>query len=117
VPEDTSWCDYAEIYDPPDARTESAVAPEPKYTDTRLEGIVDAPTAGMTLVDLTGSGQTDLLVWSLDGIRVFRRGQQLASGTGLEALKGVVGVAPGDFDDDGRMDLCVLTSAGPELYR
>ena len=29
----------------------------------------------------------------------------------------MIGVAPGDFDNDGRMDLCVLTEAGPVLYR
>ena len=32
-------------------------------------------------------------------------------------MNGVIDVAPGDFDDDGRMDLCVLTAAGPVLYR
>jgi len=120
IPEDTAWCSYAEIYDPPEARGEPPPAtPEPKYTDTPLEKAltVDAATAGLTLIDSTGSGQTDLLVWSSRGIELFLRGQQLAAGTGLEGLTGVIAVSPGDFDNDGLMDLCVLTAAGPRLYR
>jgi len=122
IPENVEWCNYAEIYDPPEARSEkprveAAAPPEPKFTDTRLEGTVDAATAGLTLIDSTGSGQTDLLVWSSQGIRLFLKGQRAAADTGLEGLTGVIGVAPGDFDNDGRMDLCVLTEAGPVLYR
>ncbi|HMD50895.1 MAG TPA: tetratricopeptide repeat protein, partial [Bryobacteraceae bacterium] len=122
TPENVEWCDYAEIYDPPEARSEEARAeaaapPEPKFADTRLTGTVDPATSGLTLIDSTGSGQTDLVVWSSQGIRLYLKGQSLAAQTGLEGLTGVIGVAPGDFDDDGRMDLCVLTAAGPLLYR
>src|ERR1700678_1692308 len=117
IPENVEWCDYAEIYDPQDARAEAAAPVEPKFADTRLAGTVDPATAGLTLIDSTGSGQTDLLVWSSEGIHLFLKGQQAAAGTGLEGLTGVIDVAAGDFDDDGRMDLCVLTAAGPVLYR
>jgi tetratricopeptide (TPR) repeat protein len=121
IPENVEWCNYAEIYDPPQARSEEiraeAAAPQPKFTDTRLEGTVDPATAGLTLIDSTGSGQTDLLVWSSQGIRLFLKGQRPAADTGLEGLTGVIDVAPGDFDNDGLMDLCVLTEAGPVLYR
>jgi len=117
IPEDTAWCSYAEIYDPPEARADAPAQPESKYTDTRLEGTVDAATAGLTLIDSAGGGQTDLLVWSSQGIKLFLRGQQLATSTGLESLTGVIGAAAGDFDNDGLMDLCVLTASGPQLYR
>lgn len=117
IPEDVEWCSYSEIYDPPAARVEAAAPPEPTFMDTRLEGAVDFSTAGMTLIDLNGSGQTDVLVWSSQGIRLYQRGQQLASGIGLEKVTGVIDVAPGDFDNDGLMDLCVVTAAGPALYR
>jgi hypothetical protein len=113
IPEDSAWCSYAEIYDPPAARAAAPPLPESKYTDTALQGT----GTGLALIDSTGSGQTDLLVWSSAGIRLFLRGQQLAAGTGLEGLTGVIDAAPGDFDNDGLMDLCVLTAAGPELYR
>ncbi len=122
IPENVEWGNYAEIYDPPEARSEkpraeAATPPEPKFADTRLEGTVDPATAGLTLIDSTGSGQTDLLVWSSKGIHLFLKGQQPATQTGLEGLTGVIDVAPGDFDNDGLMDLCVLTTAGPVLYR
>ena len=117
IKEDVEWCDYAEIDDPPEDRLPAPGLPEPRFTDVRLEGTVEAATAGMALIDSAGSGQTDLLVWSAAGIRLYLRGQQLAAGTGLEGLKGVIDVAPGDFDNDGLMDLCVLTDSGPALYR
>ncbi|HEY6346820.1 MAG TPA: FG-GAP-like repeat-containing protein [Bryobacteraceae bacterium] len=117
TPEDVEWCRYAEIYDPPEAPASAPALPEPKFVDTRLEGSVDAATAGLTLLDSTGSGQTDLLVWSSRGIGLYRRGQELAANTGLEGLTDVIDVAPGDFDNDGLMDLCILTTAGPMLYR
>ncbi len=121
IPEDTDWCPFAEIYDPPDARAASAVSAEPTFpetaaNDTRLEGTVEPATAGMTLIDSTGSGETGLLVWSATGIQLYRKGQ-LVRNTGLDQLTGVIDVAPGDFDNDGLMDLCVLTTVGPALYR
>src|ERR1700721_1453825 len=119
IPEDVEWCNYAEIYDPPEARAEAAATPEPKFADTRLDGTVDPATAGLTLIDSTGSGQPALLWWCSLGIRLYPKGQRPAAetGAGLEGLTGVIDVAPGDFDDDGRMDLCVLTAAGPALFR
>jgi Flp pilus assembly protein TadD len=114
IPEDVEWCSYAEIYDPPAARVEAAAPPDPTFTDTRLEGTVDFTTGGLTVIDSTGSGQADLLVWSSQWIRIYKRGQQPASEIGVT---GVIDVAPGDFDNDGLMDLCVLTASGPALYR
>src|SRR5580693_6348813 len=117
IPENVEWCNYAEIYDPPIAHAETASIAVTEFADTRLDGTVDAATAGLTLIDSTGSGQTDLLVWSSQGIRLFLKGQTPATETGLEGLTGVIDVAPGDFDNDGLMDLCVLTATGPVLYR
>lgn len=117
IPEDAEWCDYAEIYDPPAARSPQPALQISQFADRKLDGAVDAATAGLTPIDSTGAGQTDVLVWSASGIRLYLRGRQLAAATGLEQIKNVIGVAPGDFDDDGKMDLCILTAAGPELYR
>jgi tetratricopeptide (TPR) repeat protein len=100
IPEDVEWCDYAEIYDPRPASPTIATA-----------------TSESALIDSTGSGQTDLLTWSPQGIKLLLQGQQPAVATGLERITGVIDVALGDFDNDGLMDLCVLTNAGPELYR
>jgi tetratricopeptide (TPR) repeat protein len=117
TPEDVEWCQYSEIYDPPEARVESPPAPQPNFSDMRLDGTVDAATASLALIDSTGAGENDLLVWSSRGISLYRRGQQLVASTGLESLNGVIDVAPGDFDNDGLMDLCVLSTTGPALYR
>jgi tetratricopeptide (TPR) repeat protein len=118
IPEDAEWCDYAEIYDPPAARAQESALRVSQYTDERLEGTFDSASAGLTLIDSTGTGETDLLVWSArGGVKLYLRGQQLATATGLEGIAGAIAVAPGDFDNDGRMDLCVLTETGPQLYR
>jgi tetratricopeptide (TPR) repeat protein len=104
IPEDVDWCTYAEIYDPPGPGTASA-------------DLFAPVTPGKTLIDSTGSGQTDALVWSAKGIALYRRGTGPAVDVGLNGLTGVLFVAPGDFDNDGFMDLCVLTENGAALYR
>jgi tetratricopeptide (TPR) repeat protein len=115
IAEDVEWCAFAEIYDPPAAVT--APPPSPVFEDRVLPDVVDASTAGMAPIDSTGSGDTDLLVWSARGIVLYRKGATRVEKTGLDGLKGVLFAAPGDFDNDGLMDLCVLTDAGPRLYR
>ena len=71
----------------------------------------------MTLIDATGKGQTDLLVWSAAGVDLYAKGLTRILNSGLGSLKGVVFIAPGDFDNDGLMDLCVVTDTGAALYR
>jgi tetratricopeptide (TPR) repeat protein len=117
VAEDVDWCNYAEIYDPPRAATPVALEGTPSFADKALQGSVDRKTAGMTAIDAAGKGQIDLLVWSSQGVALYRQGTTLATDSGLTELKGVLHVAPGDFDNDGLMDLCVLTEDGPQLYR
>ncbi|MGH9668438.1 MAG: CRTAC1 family protein, partial [Bryobacteraceae bacterium] len=117
IPEDVDWCIYAEIYDPPAAPPSAPPAAPPSFEDTKLPGAVDANSAGLAAIDLDGAGRTDLLVWSSRGILLYRRGLEPVSNSGLEKLSGVLDVSPGDFDNDGLMDLCVLTASGPQLYR
>ena len=110
VPEDVDWCNFAEIYDPPRKST-------PVTAQTAVDDRTLGPAIGMVAIDSTGAGQTDLLTWSPDGIQLYRRGTELVADSGLGNLKDVLFVAPGDYDNDGLMDLCVLTQAGPWLYR
>ncbi len=117
VPEDVDWCTYAEIYDPPRRVTAPASSPQTQFDDRILEGTVDPLTAGMLAIDSEGTGQTDLLVWSARGVRLYRRGSQFVQDTGFAGVAGVISVAAGDYDNDGLMDLCILTDAGPLLYR
>ncbi|MGA7235005.1 MAG: FG-GAP-like repeat-containing protein [Bryobacteraceae bacterium] len=112
IPEDVDWCVYAEIYDPPAAPTAPARgAAPPTYEDHVLEG----SASGFLPIDTTGDGSTDLLAWSPAGIRLYRHGREPVADSGLGDLTGVLSVAAGDFNNDGFMDLAVLTNAGPVL--
>ena len=111
VPEDVDWCAYTEIYDPPEAPRASPAAAAPVYEDRVLEGAA----AGLLAIDSTGEGRTDLLTWSARGVALYRQGRELVADSGLDGLTGVISVAAGDFNNDGFMDLCVLTESGPVL--
>ena len=117
TPEDVDWCQYAEIYDPAPAVRPKPAPAAATFEDRVLQGSVDPQTAGLVAIDSTGGGQPDLLVWSSRGVMLFRHGLEPVADAGLAGLSGVVFVAPGDFDNDGLMDLCVLTGNGPLLYR
>ncbi len=114
--EDVDWCTYAEVYDPPRKSTPTPIDPA-QFEDKVLGAPVEAKTAGMAVIDSTGTGEADLLVWSANGVRLYRRGTELVADSGLGDIKGALFIAPGDFDNDGLMDLCVLTESGPALYR
>jgi tetratricopeptide (TPR) repeat protein len=116
IPEDMEWCDYAEIWDPIDAKP-PAPEPEPKYEMRTLRGEVDPRTAGMLAIDAAGEGKADLLVWSSRGIALYRNGTEPVKDSGLAEVSGVISVAAGDFDNDGLADLCILTEKGPQLWR
>jgi tetratricopeptide (TPR) repeat protein len=104
IPEDVDWCTFAEIYDPPSERG----TPVPATISTPK---LDFPATGATLI-----GDGDLLAWSPAKVVLYRGGKEVRN-TGLENLTGVISIALGDFDNDGLMDLCILTEAGPLLYR
>ena len=113
IPEDVDWCTYAEIYDPPAAPGERTKAAAPVYEDHVLDG----EATGLALIDATAEGRTDLLAWSPKGVTLYRGGREAVADSGLAGLTGVISVAAGDFNNDGFMDLCVLTEAGPVLFR
>jgi tetratricopeptide (TPR) repeat protein len=117
--EDMEWSFYAELYDPTQAQpaTADTNAPALRFQDRKLPGSADPRTAGMLAIDLYGDGNASLLVWSDDGVRLYRHGTDPVEDSGLSALKGVLFIAAGDFDNDGLPDLCILTQSGPSLYR
>lgn len=116
VPEDMEWSDYAEIYDPIDALPENVEAAPTKYEDVRLAEAKDAQHAGLALIDASGSGHSDLIVWADGKAALYRRGVELAKDSGLAEVSGVISVAVGDYDNDGLADLAVLTEDGPRLF-
>ena len=116
VPEDMEWSWYAEIYDPADAPGLPPPGP-PAYRSERIADGFDAGTPGVAAIALDGGTRPSLVAWSGGRVALFRNGKTPVADSGLEALRDVVWIAPGDFDNDGLPDLCVITSQGAALYR
>ncbi|HTX35604.1 MAG TPA: FG-GAP-like repeat-containing protein [Bryobacteraceae bacterium] len=114
VPEDVEWCQYAELYDPIDIPA-PPLSP-PSYREEKLADGFRGPGSGVAVLP-SANGRPDLIAWSPTRVALFRNGATLAANSGLEQLRGVRFIAPGDFDNDGLPDLCVLTSQGAVLYR
>jgi Tfp pilus assembly protein PilF len=115
VPEDMEWCAYAELYDPIDAPP-SAPLTDLTYRDEKLADGFGGPSAGVATM-AGADGHPDLIAWSSGRVAWFRGGRTLVANSGLEALRDVQFIAPGDFDNDGLPDLCVVTAKGAALYR
>jgi tetratricopeptide (TPR) repeat protein len=116
IPEDMDWCMYAEIYDPIDARPPAPLA-TPVYRDETIATGFTGDEAGLAVLDLDGGSRPSLIAWGGGRAQLFRNGKTPVPDSGLEALRDVVSIVPGDFDNDGLPDLCVITHAGAALYR
>lgn len=101
----------------------STPAFEHTFTRDTAYYMPESMVAGVALLDYDGDG--DLDVYVVDGAgrsgRLFRRDgdsfTDVTDGSGLAPLDYGVGVAVGDYDNDGRPDL-YLSSVGPDaLYR
>lgn len=116
IPEDPEWSPYAEIFDTIE-RTPGESAPlNLKLQPKTVTHAADPASSGMVAIDSSGTGRTDLVVWSRGGIQLFRNGRIAVAQTGLEEVKNVIGIIPGDFNNDELPDLCVLTTTGAALY-
>ncbi|MDZ7638269.1 MAG: FG-GAP-like repeat-containing protein [Bryobacterales bacterium] len=118
IPEDMDWSDYAEIYDPIDpavAQGDAAEVPRLVFAAEQLAGKADAATAGSLVFDAMGNGRPALLVWSSTGVRLYAEGAPVLDSPPLNALKEVRDVSAADFNNDGLLDLCVITPQGVTL--
>jgi tetratricopeptide (TPR) repeat protein len=116
VPEDMEWSFYAEIYDPVDAPAARPLA-APVYRDEKIaEGFGKGPS-GIAVLAAAGDSSPSLIAWSAERVSLFAGGVRPVPDSGLEQLRNVVFVAPGDFDNDGLPDLAVVTANGAALYR
>jgi tetratricopeptide (TPR) repeat protein len=113
--EDINWSFYSEIYDPIEGRSSSAAPADLRFRDQTLAGTVDPATAGMLVLDADGDGIPDLLVWSSQGILLYRSGTDPVE-SGLSGIRDVVSIAAGDYNNDGLADLCIITKTGASLY-
>jgi tetratricopeptide (TPR) repeat protein len=115
--EDVNWSPYAEIYDPLESlASETMPRPQLRFGSRTLSGSADPRTAGLLVLDFDGDGRPDVLVWSDSGIQLYRGGAALVD-RGLSMLRHVVWVAAGDYDNDGSVDLCVVTTDTVLLFR
>ena len=115
--EDVNWSYYSEIYDVVKPQPAPApLAPELNFGVKELSGKADPSTAGMLALDAAAAGRADLLVWSSAGVHLYRDGAEVPQ-SAFADLTGVISIAAGDYNNDGFVDLCVLTADGPELYR
>jgi hypothetical protein len=114
--EDVEWSPYAEIYDPVKPEVDSSKEPVAFLFHTVAVDRVPPEHSGLVVLDAFGTGRPDLLVYSQSGITLLKGGQEKVSGTGLETVRSVIRVIPGDFNNDGFEDLCVLTTQGAELF-
>ena len=119
VQEDPEWNYYAEIYDvaePDQDFDRGATSPALKFQAAKVAAGADPATAGMAVLDFDGDGSPDLLVWSDNGILLLKDGSILVANSGLENVKEVLSVSPGDFNNDGLPDLAVITRTGALLF-
>ncbi|HYX23049.1 MAG TPA: FG-GAP-like repeat-containing protein [Thermoanaerobaculia bacterium] len=116
VPEDLEWSWYVELWDEPKPAPAAPPAATPKWETRKLASGIDAGTAVLTVLDADGDGRPDLLVTSAAGAALFLGGTTKVEASGLEGLKGITGVAAGDFDDDGLPDLCVVAGGTATLW-
>jgi len=118
IPEDLEWSFYAEVFDVTDPAGASETDPaKPLKLDVqKLADGFDAASAGLTSADIDGDGNPELIAWSSTGIKIFKNGSTTPLDAGLNNLKDVVSVTPGDFNNDGLSDLAVVTKTGAELW-
>lgn len=118
VPEDLEWSFYSEIYDITDPMNAAETEPAKpiKLVARKLADGMDAASAGLVTADIDGDGNPELIAWSNNGIKVFKNGSASPVDCGLGAVKDVMSISPGDFNNDGLADLAILTKSGAELW-
>lgn len=111
VPEDLDWSYYSEIYDEIDPTL--PVSAEPGEWFSRLHFEVNTLVEGLpgqSRLTVFGTPEgTALAVWSADGLHIV----DLPSGSSREVFAGEVRfLAPGDFNNDGLTDFCIVRAEG-----
>ena len=102
VPEDAEASEYSEIWDPIDIPVGAAEPTHPHFDDKVIAEKVD----GFAALD-----RDRVITWSNRGVEIYPSAKKVLD------LNDVVWIEPGDFDNDGVFDLCVIRKSAVELYR
>lgn len=98
VPEDVDWCQYSEIYDPVPPPPAKDLTPL-TFSDTALAGAWRGAAA---------YGE-QFLTWDQATLRL--------GGLVIANIAGIRSLSAGDFNNDGLVDLCVVSPAGLTLLQ
>jgi tetratricopeptide (TPR) repeat protein len=113
---DLEWSFYSEIYEPTDSRSldrtgQAPLRPQPTDINARM----DAATARLAVLDYDADGVPDVIGWSSQGIQLLKGGTRPQRDETLSRFTDVVDIAPGDFNNDGFVDLCIVTKTRAEI--
>ncbi len=107
IPEDMEANNYTEILDTLDPTPPADPLPEIRFRDR----VVPSPFVGIANLN------NDLLAWTQTGVQLFGPDGSARPVSGVEKMGKLVSIEPGDYDNDGHPDLCVITDTGAALYR
>ncbi len=114
--EDMEWSYYSEILDSLEPVSQRPATPGPvKFLAKRLAAPADPANVGVVAGDFDGNLSPDLAAWSGGRLRLFRNGSVEWTDPVVASMRDVVFAATSDFNNDGLVDLCVLTSKGVTL--
>jgi Flp pilus assembly protein TadD len=108
--EDMEWSWYSEVLDEVDVASPADPSREWKFTIRRLSPPIPGMVGRPIVFDADGDGRPDLAVAVGGNLRLYSG--TLAPQT---IARQVRFAAPGDFNNDGMIDLCLLTETGPVL--
>ena len=98
--------------------------PAVTFSDVASTSLPESAAAGsraVTLFDTDGDGDLDLALATAGGLLLLRndtgRFADVTAQSGLSGAKDVTGVVFGDYDNDERADVFVLSSSRPALFR
>ncbi|MFL6416058.1 MAG: FG-GAP-like repeat-containing protein [Bryobacteraceae bacterium] len=106
IPEDMEASNYTEILDTLQPTPPAEPLPEIRFRERTL---------GSGFVGIANLNN-DLLAWTQDRVQLFTAAGSRRAVSGIEKLSGVVSIAAGDYDNDGKPDLCIITSSGATVY-
>ena len=111
IGEDINWSFYSELYDPIDPGPPAAEAATTEFHVQELDLELKGEPGGVVVFESDSDGRADVAAWSSQWLGFHR-----SAGPSLQTeIGGIRSIAPGDFNNDGLQDLCLVKSDGVHL--